>query len=416
MTGVRSGGEVKEDLRLGSIHARIGQTLAGRWTLLDVLGIGGAGSVYRARHRNGRLAAVKILHAELAANARVRKRFLLEGHAANRIGHPGVVAVLDDAEEPDGTVFLVMELLAGKSLAELHTECGGLSIEEVVRAAAATLDVLAAAHDHDILHRDVKPANVFVTTSGRIKVLDFGAARLREHEDFVTRSGTILGTPSFMAPEAAAGRVEDVDARSDLWSVGATMFLLLTGTTVHGARSANEALVSAATRPAGSVAERRPDLAPELVEVVDRALRFDKAERWPNARTMRRALLLAAGIVSDIDNEQTIPSQHDEAAFKIAWRFPRRGLLLWALAAALVIGLLLALGRKRFDSYEPPVLRAPTSPPTAIAERSPELVIVAPSSPVPIEATSAATVHSRKPPARPRDTAQDSDAVLDKRK
>jgi serine/threonine-protein kinase len=232
-----------------------------------------------------------LLHGELSQHPRAVRRFLSEGYAANKVGHPGVVEILDDGQEPDGTMFLVMELLEGETLAQRFEKHGRLEPSEVATVAVGVLDVLAAAHDAGIVHRDIKPSNVFRTTEGEIKVLDFGAARIREAEDFVTTSGTTLGTPAFMAPELAAGRVEEVDARTDLWAVGATMFQLLTGTTAHGARSANEAIVSAATRPAPAIANIRPELAAALAKVVDRALAFEKNDRWPNARAMQAELL-----------------------------------------------------------------------------------------------------------------------------
>jgi serine/threonine protein kinase len=271
--------------------ARIGQTLGGKWKLERLLGAGGSAFVYAARHRNGRPVAIKVLHGDLARHSRVARRFLTEGYAANKVGHPGVVQILDDGKEPDGTLFLVMELLEGHSLSQRFEKHGKLAPDEVAGVAVGMLDVLAVAHDAGIVHRDIKPSNVFVTEEGAVKVLDFGAARFREADDFVTRSGTTLGTPAFMAPELAAGRIEDIDGRTDVWSVGATMFQLLTGRTVHAARSANEAIVTAATRPVPAIASMGPDLSPELAAAIDRALAFDKSERWPNARAMQARLL-----------------------------------------------------------------------------------------------------------------------------
>ncbi|HWZ91657.1 MAG TPA: serine/threonine-protein kinase, partial [Polyangiaceae bacterium] len=154
--------------------------LAKRWTLLETLGVGGTGTVYQAVHRNGRHVAVKVLHPELAYHSTIRKRFLSEGYAANRVRHPGAVAVLDDGEEADGTAFLVMELLEGRSLAKLLSERGALPVAEVVAAALSTLEVLAAAHDNGVVHRDVKPGNIFATLDGKIKLLDFGIAQVAD--------------------------------------------------------------------------------------------------------------------------------------------------------------------------------------------------------------------------------------------
>ena len=272
--------------------ALVGRVLGGRWTIVRTLGVGGTAVVYEAVHRNGRRVAVKVLHPELAINASVRRRFQSEGYAANRVLHPNAVAVLDDGEEPDNTVYLVMELLEGRSLAARLSEGTALPVDVVASAAMALLDVLAAAHDNGVVHRDIKPANVFETVEGRVKLLDFGAARVREHSTNspVTQSGSAVGTPAFMSPEQAAGRSEDVDALTDIWAVGATMFQLLTRRLVHDTSSTYGAVVAAATVPAPLVRTVAPSVPPELASVIDRALRFERSERWPNARAMRRAL------------------------------------------------------------------------------------------------------------------------------
>src|SRR5262249_15598855 len=148
------------------------------------------------------------------------------------------------------------------------------------------LEILAAAHDRGILHRDIKPSNVYWTDTGTIKLLDFGCARVWENPELTTASGAVIGTPAFMAPELASGDVGGVDARADLWAVGATLYQLLTGRTVHPARSLNEALVMAATRKAEPVTSAAPGIEPDLAAVVDRALCFAPSDRWPNARAM----------------------------------------------------------------------------------------------------------------------------------
>src|SRR5580692_1517641 len=211
---------------------RVGSTVKDKWRLEALLGAGGMASVYSAVHRNGRRVAIKVLHPELSAVSSLVTRFLREGYLANRVGHPNAVAVLDDDRTEDGAVFLVMELLEGHSL-ERHAKSGGerLSRSTILRLVDETLDVLAAAHAKGIVHRDIKPANLFMTLEGHIKVLDFGIARLAEPlgDGPLTQTGFAIGTPSFMPPEQARGRWELVDARTDVWAVGATMYALLTG-------------------------------------------------------------------------------------------------------------------------------------------------------------------------------------------
>ncbi len=156
------------------------------------------------------------------------------------------------------------------------------------------LEVLACAHDKGIAHRDIKPHNVFCTRSGDVKVLDFGIAVLREKRgeepEGDTVSGTLLGTPSYMAPEQARGRWAEVDHSTDLWATGATSFTLLTGRHVHRADTRSELLIAAATQAAPSLREFRPDLPDSVIECVDRALEPNKAARFSDARAMQRAI------------------------------------------------------------------------------------------------------------------------------
>jgi eukaryotic-like serine/threonine-protein kinase len=287
--------------------------LAQRWTLSKTLGVGGTGTVYEGLHRNGRRVAVKVLHPELAHHPTIRQRFASEGYAANRVRHPDAVAVLDDGEEADGTAFLVMELLEGRSLAKVLCERGALPVGEVVAAALSTLAVLASAHDNGVVHRDVKPANIFATVDGRFKLLDFGVARVADlASSIVTQTGGTVGTPAFMAPEQAAGRLQEIDALTDIWAVGATMFQLLTERLVHEASSHNGAIVAAATVPAPPIRSLLPNVPPELAQIIDRALAFERSARWPNARAMHLALrgacpeLARAPLVEPIDQE-TVP-------------------------------------------------------------------------------------------------------------
>jgi eukaryotic-like serine/threonine-protein kinase len=276
-------------------NSLIGRVLAERWTITHELGAGGTATVYAADHRNGCQVAVKVLHPELAFHPVVRRRFLLEGYAANRAGHPNAVRVLDDGEDADGTVFIVMDLLRGQSFASRLRERGALPVAEVVSAMISVLDVLATAHDNGIVHRDIKPANIFLTDTSQVKLLDFGIAKITEKvgSSAITEPGLTVGTPEFMAPEQAAGRYHEVDALTDLWAVGATMVQLLTYRFVHDVSSSNGLLFLAATRPVPGVLSLAPDLSPAIARVIDRALAFNRSDRWPNARAMRRALLLA---------------------------------------------------------------------------------------------------------------------------
>ena len=273
-------------------NSRVGTVLHGKYRLDALLDVGGMSAVYAATHRNGARAAIKLLHRALSAHEDVRERFLREGYAANKVGHPGAVRISDDDVADDGAVFLVMELLEGESLDARLRRLGPLAPFEVLAVADAVLDVLGAAHAQGIVHRDVKPGNVFLAGDGRVKLLDFGLARVREatFEQRKTRDGVVMGTLGYLAPEQARGRNDDVDARTDLFAVGATMFTVLSGRHVHEGGTAMDRLVAAASTPARSLASVAPNVPPTLVAVVDRAIAFRKEERFPSADAMREAV------------------------------------------------------------------------------------------------------------------------------
>jgi serine/threonine protein kinase len=272
---------------------RVGQTLNAKWTLERLLDVGGTAAVYEAAHRNGRRAAIKVLHATAAANPEVRRRFLREGYVANRIGHPAAVSILDDDTAEDGSPYLVMELLEGESLARRLTRLGGrLPLAETVGIAGQLLDVLDMAHANGVVHRDIKPGNVFVTTAGHTKLLDFGFARVRDGiaSSVPTLSGIVMGTAGYLAPEQACGLPDEIDIRTDIFGLGAVIFRAVTGRPVHEGPTPIEALMAAMKDPAPPLASVIADVPGALAAVVDRALAFDKNERWRSAREMHAAL------------------------------------------------------------------------------------------------------------------------------
>jgi eukaryotic-like serine/threonine-protein kinase len=287
-------------------RARVGLVLRDKWKLESLLGVGGMAAVYAATHtNNGRRGAIKLLHPELSMNAEVRGRFLREGYAANKVEHPGTVAVLDDDVAEDGSVFLVMELLDGETLEERRERAGVLPPAEVLFIVEKILDVLAAAHPKGIVHRDLKPENIFLCRDGVVKVLDFGIARVREAssasagKQTMTNAGP-MGTPAYMPPEQARGRWTDVGPRTDLWAIGATMFTLLTGRLVHEAETVNELLLAAMTKPSPPLASVMPGVSTALAGIVDRALAYAAADRWADAATMQSAVrLVLRGLAVD---------------------------------------------------------------------------------------------------------------------
>jgi serine/threonine protein kinase len=196
----------------------------------------------------------------------------------------------------DGAPFLVMELLEGESLAASLARAGGtLPVAQVLAIGEQVLEVLASAHEHGIVHRDIKPGNVFVTQAGHAKLLDFGLARIRDGALSLvpTAAGLVLGTAGYMAPEQARGVPDEIDARADLFSVGAVVFRALSGHPVHERSNPIDTIVAAMREPAPPLASVVPAAGPVLVAAIDRALAFDRAERFQSAREMAIALRAA---------------------------------------------------------------------------------------------------------------------------
>jgi serine/threonine protein kinase len=410
-------------------RVRVGRTLRDKWHLDALIDVGGMAAVYAATHRNGMRGAVKILHRHRSLDTDIAARFRREGYIANKVSHPSAVRVLDDDVDDDGSVFLVMELLDGSTLRERAGARGGrLPSDEVLLAADQLLDVLAVAHDATIIHRDVKPENVLVTLEGRVKILDFGIARLYEpsgHGHTETIAGLALGSPAFMSPEQARGRWDLVDAQSDVWSVGATMFTLLSGQDVHSAETVPELLAAIFTTPARSLATALPDAHPTVVDVVDRALQLRLADRWPDARAMQAAVREAyrvmygvsppnsavdthAPVELDATPQEKIPVRSRTATTVVApapmWRrYPGRVALASAFLVAAVLGTAEAeRGTRARPSGTSQSLHALGEAPVLSVPTTPSSVVIPP-----IEVPSALTSHppppaSATPPLRSR--------------
>jgi serine/threonine-protein kinase len=274
---------------------RVGSVLNEKWTLERLLGIGGMAAVYAARHRNGARAAVKVLHADLSRHREVRERFLREGYAANRVEHPSAVKVMDDdvvAGGPDaGTAYLVMELLEGESLQDRLERGPPVGEREFLGIAETVLDVLESAHANGVVHRDLKPENLFLVRGEgddlpRVKVLDFGLARLLDGQT-ITSYGLALGTPSFMSPEQAAGRIDEIDGRTDLFALAATGFRLRTGRRIHEGSNPVELVGKMAHFAAPKIEVFSPEVNRSFARVIDRALEFRREDRYANAVEMR---------------------------------------------------------------------------------------------------------------------------------
>jgi serine/threonine-protein kinase len=289
---------------------RVGTVVDGRWRIDSLLGWGSTSAVYGATHRNGQRAALKILHRSLCADAAITERFLREAGIANGIKHRAIVPVRDDGMTEDRCAYLVLELLEGETLDERLERAGGrIALEDFARIFEELMSAIAAVHAAGVVHRDLKPQNVFIAATGEVKLLDFGTARILDRAAGypISAEGLVVGTASFMSPEQAMGSRDEVDAQSDVWSLGAMIFTLLSGEYVHVGRDSHARLLAAASKPARLLSNVAPSVDERVATVVDRALAFSKEERWPDVQSMRVAFRVA--VVS------SVPSMHDLKAF-----------------------------------------------------------------------------------------------------
>lgn len=276
-----------------------GRIIDGRYRLVRLIGDGGMGSVHEASHaRIDRKVAIKLLHPDFVANQEALDRFSREARAASSIGHPNIVEIYDLGREPDGTAFMVMELLDGEDLGSTLARQGALSPARAVAVALQVLSALHEVHRHGIVHRDMKPENVFLSAdaAGResVKLLDFGVAKIQqgmESENLThTRTGTVLGTPYYMSPEIARGG-RRFDHRVDLWAVGVMLYEMISGVRPFEGEGYNEILASILMEDARPLQEVAPNVPLRLAEIVDRALRKDPDERYGGAGEMLADLL-----------------------------------------------------------------------------------------------------------------------------
>ncbi len=275
---------------------QVGDVLGGKYVLEAELGSGGMGVVYRARNTKlNAPVAVKVLHEELAKRPGFVARFLREARAATMVRHPNVVEVLD-VDAASGIPYIVMELLDGVSLAEYHTTKGGqLSVADVLEFLGPVMEALGEAHEKGVVHRDLKPDNVFLSSErGRLvpKLLDFGISAIRNDDQRVTVTGNTLGTPRYMAPEQVR-LTRDADARSDVWSLGIMMYELLSGTHPFDGESPGAIYVAIATHDPPPLEKIVRDIPRSVSRIVARCMRRDPAERYTSTRLLLRDLQLA---------------------------------------------------------------------------------------------------------------------------
>jgi serine/threonine protein kinase len=268
--------------------ALVRQAFTGRYDVEREIGRGGNARIFLAIDSTGRRVALKILHPELLVSV-AADRFLREIRIASQLNHPHIARILDSGEH-DWLVYYVMSYVEGLTLRERLDTTSQLSVPETLRFACDVLEALGHAHGHGIIHRDVKPANVVLSSHGAV-LLDFGIARavVASGTDQLTRSGIAVGTSSYMSPEQITA-VKDIDHRCDLYSLSCVLYECMTGQPPFVNRNEAVVLQLHLTEPAPDVRALRPDTPAYLAAAISKALAKNPAERWPSALAMREAL------------------------------------------------------------------------------------------------------------------------------
>ena len=279
----------------------------GKWTVLDRLGKGAMGQVFKARDDAGRVVAIKVLHSRYGKSKRVKARFLREAKAVERIRHESVVQFVESGEEPGVGQYIAMEFVDGEPMHELLRKRRGKppelsrAIDYIVQLAKG----LRAAHAAGVIHRDLKPENVLVTRDHRVKITDFSLARRDQDSMLLTRPGQVMGTPHFMSPEQARG--EPIDVRTDLYSLGAMLYVLLTGQFPFPLASVAEVIQAHCEQPRPDPRQQNPDCPEALASIAMRLMAIDRAERPASVEAVLEELLPAVGLDPAAAKEEEQP-------------------------------------------------------------------------------------------------------------
>lgn len=374
----------------------------GKYQLTDVLGEGAMGVVYRAFDPVlNRYLAIKVMNAVIASDAMLRDRFLREARAAGSLQHPNVITIFDFGEADDH-LFIAMEYVEGVDLAELIERRDPMPIVNKIDIIIDTLNGLGYAHSRGVVHRDIKPANIRVTTDGRAKLMDFGIARLQSSE--MTRSGEMLGTPQYMAPEQVTGG--EITPAADIFSMGAVLYELLTYTKAFAGDTLHVVLYNITTTEPPSVRTLVQGVPVAVESIIKKAMAKESGERYANAPAMIQALRIARQELSGPGERPTVkvrPSTRTLAATAIPQRRQlRRAGVIGGLVAAAAVGVLW-LGPWRASPAAAPA--APVTP-TQVAEEQPSQAATVTTPPPAAKAPSA----SRATEARAKPTVTATDA------
>ena len=396
--------------------ANDGVTQVGKYRVLEQVGEGAMGVVYRALDPVlNRPVAIKVMSDALARDDDLRSRFLREAQAAGSLQHPNVVTIYDFGEM-EGHLYIAMEFVVGDDLEEMLRRNALLSVVEKIDLLIDVLGGLGYAHKRGIIHRDIKPANIRVDEEGRARIMDFGIAHLQSSK--LTRTGLMVGTPAYMAPEQITGGT--VSPATDLFSVGAVMYELLTGNRPFEAESLQSVFYHIVTTPPPDIMTVVPELPPVLNQIVMRALAKEPAERYSSALEMANALTRARASIDRRPSQRTRLSLNSAIASGLSTRPTRKifiprsrmalvvGVAAAAVAVVAIGGILYKLGSRSARAPDAPITasaatqagavdRAPGLTPFPSSDVKPETSITAKPAPAAAPSRSSADPAARKP-------------------
>lgn len=393
--------------------SQTGVTEVGKYRIIEQIGEGAMGVVYRALDPVlNRMVAIKVMSDSLARDDDLRSRFLREAQAAGSLQHPNVVTIYDFGEV-SGHLFIAMEFVAGNDLEALIRAGSPMTIVDKIDILVDVLGGLGYAHKHGVVHRDVKPANIRVDEEGRARIMDFGIAYLQSSK--LTRTGIMVGTPAYMAPEQVTGGV--ITPQTDIFSVGAVMYELFTGSKPFEGESLHSVFYKIVSQAPPELAALAPNLPESLNVIAMRALAKDPAERYATASEMAAELAEARGRLDSVLSQPTTLSLRSSitnglssrATQSIPTRQSRSRLVVAGVAGGVVllagVGIAMTLASRRTDQAPQPS----AAPTPQIVSQAPT-VVPAPSEPAPVQPSGAAapTTSAAKTPTPTTTTTQQS--------